>query len=104
VGETSPLIFRREFMNIKQGLKVSAIIDKLGLKITNAKGTQEEIGADLIIQVISKAYKADKEIISFVADMKKISIKEAEEVNLVEFIKEIGEIDGLKDFFQSAVK
>lgn len=91
-------------MNIKQSIKISAIIDKMGLKITNAKASKEEVGADIIIQVVSKAYKAEKEIYSFIADIKKISVKEAEEVDLVEFIKEMKEISGLGSFFISAVK
>lgn len=90
-------------MNIKQSMKVSAIIDKLGLKITNPKATQEEVGADLMIQVVSKAYKAEKEIYSFIADLKKCTVKEAEEVDLVEFIKDLKEVSGLKSFFTSVV-
>lgn len=91
-------------MNIKQSIKLSAIIDKMDIKISNAKGTQEEIGADLIVQVVSKAYKAEKEIYSFIADMKKISVKEAEDVDIVEFIKEIKEVNGLSGFFTSVAK
>jgi DNA-binding Lrp family transcriptional regulator len=85
-------------------MKLSAIIDKMGLKISNPKATQEEVGADLLIQVVSKAYKAEKEIYNFIAEVKKISVKEAEEVEIVEFIKEMNEINGLKSFFTSAVK
>jgi len=91
-------------MNIKQGIKISAIIDKIGLKITNPKATQEEVGADLIIQAVSKAYKAEKEIYSFIADLKGITIKQAEEIDLVEFIKGLKEISGLGSFFTSAAK
>lgn len=91
-------------MNIKQSMKLSAIIDKMGLKINNPKATQEEVGADLIMQVASKAYKAEKEVYNFVADIKGCTSKEAEEVDLTEFIKDLGEISGIKDFFKSAVK
>lgn len=91
-------------MNIKQSMKISAIIDKLGLKISNAKASQEEVGADLMIQAVSKAYKAEKEIYSFIADFKKCTVKEAEEVDLIEFIKEMKEVSGLKNFFTSVGK
>lgn len=91
-------------MNIKQSIKLSAIIDKMGLKITNPKATQEEVGADLIMQVVSKAYKAEKEIYGFISGMKNCTVKEAENIDLVEFIKEIKEISGIGSFFISAVK
>ena len=91
-------------MNIKQSLKLSAIVDKIGLKITNPKASQEEVGADLIIQVVSKIYKAEKEVISFVADLKKITIEEAEEIEIIDFIKELKEVNGLKSFFTSLQK
>lgn len=91
-------------MNIKQSIKLSAIIDKMQIKIGNAKGTQEEVGADLIMQVVSKAYKAEKEIYSFIADFKKITVKEAEDVDIIDFIKEIKEVSGLGSFFTSAAK
>jgi hypothetical protein len=91
-------------MNIKQSMKLSAIIDKMQIKITNPKASQEEVGVELIMQIVSKAYKAEKEIYNFVADTKKISVKEAEEVDIVEFIKELNEVSGLKSFFMSVVK
>jgi len=85
-------------------MKLSGIIDKMGLKITNPKAGQEEVGADLIIQAVSKIYKAEKEVYGFIADLKKISIKEAEEVDLVEFIKDLKEVSGLQSFFTSLAK
>lgn len=91
-------------MDIKQGIKLSAIIDKMELKITDPKADKEKVGADLMIQLVSKAYKAEKEIYSFVADIKQCTPKEAESVDLVEFIKEVGNISGLGDFLKSAVK
>lgn len=91
-------------MNLKHAIKLSAIIDKLNLKITDPKASQEQIGADLMIQIISKAYKAEKEIYNFVSEFKNITVKEAEKINLVDFIKELGQVSGLGDFFKSAVK
>ena len=91
-------------MNIKQAMKLSAIIDKMGIKISNAKGSQEDIGADLIMQLVSKAYKAEKEIYAFISDLKKITPTEAEEIDLIEFIKEMQEVNNLKGFFTSANK
>ena len=91
-------------MNIRQSMKLSAIVDKMGIRITDAKGSQEEIGADLMIQVVSKAYKAEMEIYNFISEIKKITVDEAQEIDIVEFIKEIGNISGIKDFFPSVIK
>lgn len=91
-------------MNFKHAIKLSAIIDKLNLKITDPKASQEQIGADLMIQIVSKAYKAEKEIYNFISEFKGIPVKEAGDVDLIEFIKELGQVNGLGDFFKSAVK
>jgi len=89
---------------IKQALKISAIVDKTGVKITNPEGTPEEVGADLMLQIATKAYKAEKEIYNLVASINKISEKEAEEVDIMEFAKGLfGDSDFL-NFFKSAVK
>jgi len=90
-------------LTLKQGLKLSAIIDKLDLKITDPKASQEQIGADLMMQIISKAHKAEKEIYAFVAEAKGITPQEAEKVDLVRFIKEIASDAGVINFFKSAV-
>lgn len=90
-------------LTLKQGLKLSAIIDKLDLKITDPKASQEQIGADLMMQIISKAHKAEKEIYAFVAEAKGITPQEAEKVDLVQFIKEIAADAGVVNFFKSAV-
>jgi len=89
-------------ITIKQGIKLSAIIDKLEIGITNPEGDAFQIAADLIVQVISKAHKAETEIYSFISDIKNVTSKEAEKVDLAEFINEVKEIPGIKDFFKSA--
>jgi len=91
-------------LTIKQGFKISAIIDKLDLKVTDPKAPQEQVGADLMIQIISKAYKAEQEIYDLVAEIKGCTATEAEKIDLVGFIKEITSNAGVMDFFRSAVK
>lgn len=91
-------------LTLKQGLKLSAIIDKLDLKITDPKASQEQIGADLMMQIVRKAYRAEKEIYAFVAEIKGITAKEAESVDLVQFVKELISDAGVMSFFKSAVK
>ena len=91
-------------MNIRQSMKLSAIIDKIEIKIINAEATQTELGADLILQLISGAHKAEPQILSFIADVKKISIDEASEMDVIDFIEVIKGEAGLQSFFTSAVK
>lgn len=100
-------------LTLKQGLLLSAIIDKLGIKIKttekNEKGekvylTQEEIGADLLIQIASKAHRAEKEIYALVAEMRGITPAEAAKINLLAFAQELLAAPGLMDFFKSAAK
>jgi len=91
-------------LTLKQGLKLSAIIDKLDLKITDPKADANKIGADLMMQIISKAHKAEKEIYAFVAEIRGITPQEAEKIDLVQFIKEMASDTGVVNFFKSAVK
>lgn len=91
-------------MNMKQSMKLSAIIDKMGLKISNAKASKEEVGADIMMQIVSKAYRAETEIYNFISVTKSITTKEAEEVDLIEFIKEMSATSDLKSFFTSVAK
>lgn len=91
-------------LTLKQGLKLSAIIDKLDLKIADPKADAEKIGSDLLMQIIAKAHKAEQEIYAFVAEVKGITPQEAEKVDLIGFIKEIAADAGVINFFKSAVK
>jgi len=90
-------------LTLKQGLKLSAMIDKLDLKITDPKADANKIGADLMMQIISKAHKAEKEIYAFVAETKGITAQEAENIDLVQFVKELVSDAGVINFFKSAV-
>ena len=105
-GETSPIFLREGTikMNIRQSMKLSAIIDKINVKITNPEASQGELGADLILQIVSGAYKAEKEIYNFIADMSKITPEAAEEMDIKDFIKLITETEGLQGFFTTAAK
>lgn len=91
-------------LTLKQGLKLSAIIDKLNLKITNPKASQEEVGADIMMQVVTRAHAAEQEIYALVADVKKISAQEAEDVDLVAFIMDLVKDPAVASFFTSAAK
>jgi len=90
-------------LTINQGIRLSAIIEKIDIEI-NPELTQEQLGASLVKQVVSKAYKAGNEIKAFVAETKGCSIEEAGKVDLIEFFKDLVADTGIKDFFTSALK
>lgn len=89
-------------ITIEQGMKISAIIDKLDLKVPDPNKGQAFFGADLMMQALAKAHRAKTEIYDLVAEVKGCTVKEAKAVNLMEFIKELGETEGIKDFLSSA--
>jgi hypothetical protein len=89
-------------ITIEQGMKISAIIDKLELKMPDPNKGQAFFGAELLMQVLAKAHRAKTEIYDLVAEVKGCTVKEAKAVNLMEFIKELGETEGIKDFLSSA--
>lgn len=91
-------------LTIKQGIKLSAIVDKMQLEITNPEASQKEVGADLIMQLMSKAHRAEQEIYDLVAELKGCSVVEAAQVNLVEFITELTGNKDVMAFFKSAAK
>lgn len=91
-------------LTVNQVIKASAMIDKMGLEIKNPKATQEELGADLILQIASKTHKAGEEVKVFVADVKKCSLEEAGEVDVIELLKEKLNDSGFISFFKNAVK
>jgi len=91
-------------LTLKQGIKISAIIDKLQIKIIDPKAPQEQVGADLMLQIASKAHLAEQEIYDLVASAKKITVEEAQEVDLVAFVKELISDPAVVNFFKSAAK
>ena len=100
-------------ITLKQGMQLSAIVDKLELKPKfsemDAKGnrvqvSQEAMGTDLMVQALSKAHRAEKEIYAFVAEVKGCSPKEAQDVNLFEFVREIVENAEMRDFFSATAE
>lgn len=88
-------------MKTKILIKLSLIIDKMGIaddikKID--KPTDEEVGKELIMLLITNLHKAENEIYQFIADYKDISKEEAEELDVIPLFKEILNIEGMKDF------
>ncbi len=91
-------------LNIGTGIKLSAIVDKMDLKIENTEGTQAAVGAELILKIAAKAHKAEGEIYNLVAEVKGCSIEEAPNVDLINFIGELFDSPDVVNFLKSAVK
>lgn len=91
-------------LTTKQLIKLSALIGKMELTAPDIKKGQAQVGIELILQMISKAYLAEEELYAFIADMKGCTLKEAENVDLLSVFKEVSETEGMNDFFQSAIK
>ena len=101
-------------LTVKQGIRLSAIIDKLGLSIPDAlinlkagavldEALQKRAGADLVMQLLRNAHKAEKELYALIADTKGITPEAAAEVDLLEFAKDFVGPD-VASFFTSAVR
>ena len=91
-------------VTIKQALMLSAIADKLNIKIDNPEGSKEQVGAELMMQIVKNAHKAETEILNFIVHFKKITTEEAENIDIIKFLEEITKIPDLTDFFKQAVK
>lgn len=88
-------------MKTKILIKLSLIIDKMGIadEIKRIdKPTNEEVGKELIMLLITNLHKAENEIYEFIADYKKITKEEAEELDVIPVFKELLNIEGMKDF------
>ena len=88
-------------MKTKILIKLSLIIDKMGIAddIKNIdKPTNEEVGKELIMLLITNLHKAENEIYDFISVFKGITKKEAEELDVIPIFKEILNIEGMKDF------
>jgi len=90
-------------LKVKQAYTISKIVDKMDLQI-NAGKSQQELGADLIMQLLKKAHKAEAEITQLIADYKNITTDQAQELDLISTFTEIFADEGITSFFKSAVK
>ena len=91
-------------LTAKQAIRLSAVVDKLDISIPDAEATQERVGADLILQMVKKAHKAEQEIYEFIALIKKCTLEEAEEVDFIKLLKGLFADPEIASFFKSAVK
>ena len=58
----------------------------------------ETLGKAIIALFISNIHKASDEVYDFIASYKKISVEEAKEYNVMDLLKELTKVEGIKDF------
>ena len=90
----------------RQLLKISALADKLDLKI-DTKADIEDMGSDVIMQVAMKAHKAEKEVAEVLAIFLDCKPAEALDFDLMEKWEAFTDSDKGKKmfgFFQSAAE
>ena len=93
-------------LKTKDIFKMSKILKKMDLKVGDVVGKkQEQVGAELILEVFENLHLAEAEVNEFLADMKGITVTEFEELPIdktMEIIKEFKEMKGLSSFFKQA--
>lgn len=92
----------------KDLFKLSKIVRKMGIKISvtdenGVRKSQEQIGADFILGIISSIDLAQDEIIALIAELEDKSIEEIENQSpkeLFEQIKSLMAQEGVSDFLK----
>lgn len=89
--------------------KISLIINKMGISNLimdlNVETGNEDKDKELLVKrllslIIDNMYKAENEIVELIATTKGISEEEAQEEDVVEFIKELFRIDKIQSFLK----
>lgn len=87
--------------------KISLIINKMGISSAildinvdtgNDKKDNEEIVKRLLSLIMDNVYKAENEIIDLISQVKGLTKEEAENYDVISFVKELLQIDKLTDF------
>lgn len=93
-------------MNTKILSKISLIINKMGISsmINDIDFTKQisndELGKMLVKGVLDNFYKAENEFIDLIASVKGISIEEAAEYDVIEFVIDLLKNEKIKDFLK----
>ena len=86
----------------KMVVLISAIVDKMGIEVSDLKGKNKtEIGEKLLTVIAKRLYKVEDEFYQLIAAFKKISIAEAQEADFVAIIQEIVADAGIVGLFTS---
>ena len=81
---------------------ISSLIMQLNIDSGDDKKDREELAKQLIALIIDNLYKAEDEIIELISKLKGISKEEAEEVDIIPFIKELLSNEKLTNFLKLA--
>lgn len=88
--------------------KMSKILKKMSIKIAVEKGmTQEQVGFEIMNQVVSNLHLAEKEVSDFLGDLVGISGNEFSELSIdetFEIISQFKDLDGVANFLKLANK
>ena len=79
---------------------MSKIAKKLGIKVIVKGKSQEELGAELVMQAIENLHLAEKEITQLFASLKGVDEKEITKTSPMELFQEFQEINGFQVFFK----
>ena len=79
---------------------ISSLVMELNVETGNEKKDNEELIKKLVALVIDNLYKAQEEITDLISSLKGISKEEAEEEDLIPIIKELLNLDKLKNFLK----
>ncbi len=86
-------------MEAQMFIKISAMIDKMGIDLSTIQGsTNEETGLKIINILVKNVHKAEKELYELISFKNGIEIEEAKKVNVITFIKDLIKIEGMTDF------
>lgn len=81
--------------------KMSRILKKINIDL-DSKGTDEEIGMKLLVQIAENAYLAQNEINEFLGSLNNMTGEEFGNLPIKEsmaIMKEFKQLDGIVDFF-----
>ena len=96
-------------INTRSLSKISLIINKMGIsklifdinvETGNETKDREEVVKQLIALIIDNLYKAEEEIIDLISSLKGITKEEAENYNVIDFVKELLKVEAIKDFLK----
>ena len=81
---------------------ISSLITKLNIETGNEEFDKKELVKELFALIIDNLYKAEEQIIELISQVKEISVVEAQDVDVIEFIKELFNNEKIQSFLKFA--
>ena len=79
-------------------MKVHELAKQIGKTSKEIIAVAQELGMEVLLLIGKKLYLVKEELIQFICLYKGIEEKEAKELDIIEFIKQIMKDEGLKNF------